>query len=112
VRVDMVLETTVDQGGTLRGGPGSGAFAALVGRVTFWHWPIEHRPGGRAALHAKVLIADGETALLTSANFTDRGLADNLEIGLLVRDREIAGRLEAHLRSLMLPEARCLTRVE
>jgi phosphatidylserine/phosphatidylglycerophosphate/cardiolipin synthase-like enzyme len=103
VRVDLVLETTADHGGALRGGPGSGAFDALASRVTFWHWPPEHRPGGRAALHAKVLVADGQTALLTSANFTDRGLAHNIEVGLLVRDREIAGRLEDHLRSLMLP---------
>jgi phosphatidylserine/phosphatidylglycerophosphate/cardiolipin synthase-like enzyme len=49
--------------------------------------------------------------LLTSANFTDRGLTDNIEIGVLMRDPDTAGRLDSHFRSLMLPQARCLSRV-
>jgi cardiolipin synthase C len=110
VRVDLVLESTVDQGGALRAGAGSGAFELLADRAQFWHWPLAHRRyGGRAALHAKVVVADAELALLSSANFTDRGLSDNIEVGFLVRDPDTAGRLDSHFRSLMRPESHCLT---
>ncbi|MGQ0837137.1 DISARM system phospholipase D-like protein DrmC [Actinokineospora sp.] len=109
VRVDLVLESTVEQGGALRAGSGSGAFDILADRATFWHWPAEHRrSAGRAALHAKVVVADGGHALLSSANLTDRGLADNIEVGFLVHDQDTAGRLERHFRALMRAEARCL----
>jgi phosphatidylserine/phosphatidylglycerophosphate/cardiolipin synthase-like enzyme len=110
VRIDLVLESTVEQGGVLRDGAGSGAFDALAGRATFWHWPVANRrSGGRAAaLHAKVVVADGEYALLSSANFTDRGLTDNIEVGFLVRDRDVAGPLDTHFRALMRPDSHCL----
>lgn len=108
VCIDLVLESTVEQGGALRG-RGAGAFDGLVGRVNLWHWPAEYRrPRGGAALHAKVVVADGAFALLSSANLTDRGLSDNIEVGLLVRDQDFAGRLDRHFRALMRPEARCL----
>jgi phosphatidylserine/phosphatidylglycerophosphate/cardiolipin synthase-like enzyme len=110
VRVDLVLERTVEQGGALRDDASGATFAPLAGQAQVWHWPAAHRRSrGRAALHAKVVIADGELALLSSANLTDRGLSDNIEVGLLVRDHETAGQLDRHFRALMRPEARCLT---
>jgi phosphatidylserine/phosphatidylglycerophosphate/cardiolipin synthase-like enzyme len=111
VEVDLILETTQDHGGRLRGGAGSGAFQALANRATFWHWPTENRRGSKAALHAKVLVADAKTALLTSANFTDRGMADNIEVGILLRDRDVTSQLDQHFRSLMRAQARCLSRL-
>ena len=39
-----------------------------------------------AALHAKPLICDRRTALVTSANFTHHGLRGNIEIGVCVTD--------------------------
>lgn len=111
VVVDLVLETDVGHGGRLRKGAGSGAFEVLADRATFWHWPAAHRRDTRAALHAKVLVADAEVALLTSANFTDRGMADNIEVGTLLRDPEQADRLDQHFRTLMRPQARCFVQV-
>lgn len=43
-----------------------------------------------AALHAKLLICDGRTALVTSANFTHHGLRGNIEVGICVTDAAIA----------------------
>jgi len=37
-----------------------------------------------AALHAKLLVCDGSTALVTSANFSRHGLYENIEIGVKV----------------------------
>ncbi len=112
VAVDLVLESTQEHGGRLRAGAGTSAFQALADRATFWHWPARNRRNNMAALHAKVLVADAEVALLTSANFTDRGLADNIEIGVLLSDADEADRLDRHFRALMRPQARCLTRLE
>jgi phosphatidylserine/phosphatidylglycerophosphate/cardiolipin synthase-like enzyme len=52
--------------------------------VEIYVWPIEKRIAG-SRLHAKVAIADGELALVTSANFTGHALDQNLEVGVLVR---------------------------
>lgn len=38
----------------------------------------------RSSLHAKVTVVDRKRMLLTSANFTERGLRSNFELGLLV----------------------------
>lgn len=43
-----------------------------------------------ASLHAKLLICDGTTALVTSANFTHHGLRGNIEVGVCVSDAGIA----------------------
>ena len=58
------------------------------------HWPWQRRPSihydpralsadppTRASLHAKCVIADGQTALITSANFTAAAQQRNIEAG-------------------------------
>jgi len=47
-------------------------------------------------LHAKLLLVDGCTASVGSANFDARSLHDNLEATLFIRDRRTVGRMEAH----------------
>ena len=107
VRIDLVLETTVEEGGTLRGPIGAvAAFQAIRRNATFWTWPAAQRPAvgaSRAALHAKLVAADERVALLGSANLTDKALALNLELGVIVRDPDIVRRLVRHFRSLMKP---------
>jgi phosphatidylserine/phosphatidylglycerophosphate/cardiolipin synthase-like enzyme len=104
VRTDLVLESSVDGGGALRGrGDASAAFAALRDRATFWHWPAGRRSadGARAALHAKLVAADSQAALVGSANLTDRAMSDNLEVGILLRDPDVVRRLVSHFTALM-----------
>lgn len=43
-------------------------------------------PDGRD-LHAKVLVADREVAVIGSANLSRRGMSSNYEVGVLIRDR-------------------------
>jgi phosphatidylserine/phosphatidylglycerophosphate/cardiolipin synthase-like enzyme len=57
------------------------------------------RPSG--VLHAKAVVADGETVFVTSANLTEAALDRNIELGLLVRNRALAGSLVAHFRGLV-----------
>lgn len=107
VRIDLILESSVEDGGALRGGPGAAtAFAALRNQATFWHWPAARRAAGgspQAALHAKFIAADGEIALISSANLTDRALSHNIEVGVVIHDPDVVRRLVAHVGALMNP---------
>ncbi|WP_067453771.1 DISARM system phospholipase D-like protein DrmC [Actinomadura macra] len=105
VRVDLVLEGSREKGGTLRGDGAAAAFTALHDSATFWSWPARHRPAGaaRAALHAKLVAADDRVAFLGSANLTDRALADNIELGVVIRDPAVVRRMVGHFRGLMRP---------
>jgi putative cardiolipin synthase len=107
VRIDLVLESAEGDGGTLHGPIGaSAAFKAVRRDATFWAWPADRRPvagGSRAALHAKLVAADERVALLGSANLTDKALAHNLELGVLLHDPAVVRRIMHHFRSLMRP---------
>jgi cardiolipin synthase len=61
-------------------------------------WPAAVRPPG-ASMHAKLLVVDGRTALVGSANLTGYGLERNLECGLLVRGGPVPRLLAEHVLS-------------
>jgi putative cardiolipin synthase len=99
VVVDIVLETAEDSGGAL-------SFDQLdkflgLEAVRVWHWPAKKRPEAGGSLHAKAIVADGEVALVTSANLTGHALSHNIELGLLVHDRGAASGISAHVAGLM-----------
>lgn len=52
-------------------------------------------------LHAKVFIADGETALVTSANLTNGGLWTNYEYGIIVKHRQVVEDISKDMISYM-----------
>jgi phosphatidylserine/phosphatidylglycerophosphate/cardiolipin synthase-like enzyme len=52
------------------------------------------------SLHAKCIIVDDERALITSANFTDRGQTRNVEVGILIDDPPFAASLAGQWRAL------------
>lgn len=54
-----------------------------------------------ASLHAKCVVADDRKALITSANFTDRGQTRNIEAGVLIEDDEFSRTLGAQWRTLV-----------
>ena len=66
-----------------------------------WYDPrsLELDPKKRAVLHAKVIVADGKWAFVTSANLTEAGHQRNVEVGVLVRDRHLAGRIVKKLQA-------------
>jgi len=107
VRIDLIMESTDAEGGSLHGSLGAAAaFATLRPHATFWTWPAARRPAvgsSRAALHAKLLAADEKIAVVGSANLTDRALVRNIELGIIVRDPEVVRRMVSHFRSLMKP---------
>lgn len=52
--------------------------------------------------HAKFVVVDERTALVTSANFSDAASKRNLECGLLTRDASVARGIKTHLDALRL----------
>jgi hypothetical protein len=54
----------------------------------------------RASLHAKCLIIDRSTALVTSANFTDAAHRKNVEVGVLIYHRPTVIRLWDYFHGL------------
>jgi phosphatidylserine/phosphatidylglycerophosphate/cardiolipin synthase-like enzyme len=81
----------------------------------FWKsaWPGERRPAvfydprslredsDRAVLHAKAAVADDEVVFITSANLTEKAFDENIEVGMLTRDRTLATNLSKHFRVLI-----------
>jgi len=55
----------------------------------------------RFSLHAKCIVVDEARALVTSANFADRGQTRNIEMGVLVDDPGLATRLVLQWRGLI-----------
>ncbi|WNM28982.1 phospholipase D-like domain-containing protein [Streptomyces sp. Li-HN-5-11] len=64
--------------------------------------PGASTPSG--VLHAKLIASDRHTALLGSANLTDRALSDNIELGVVLRDPHLVEPLVDHFRWLLAPE--------
>lgn len=104
VHIDLILESSAEDGGALRGPAGAAlTFAALRHQATFWHWPAARRAASgnsHAALHAKLIAADSRVALISSANLTDRALSHNIEIGVVLHDPDVARKLVAHFQAL------------
>jgi putative cardiolipin synthase len=56
------------------------------------------------ALHAKSLVIDGHTAYVGTFNFDPRSANLNTEVGLVIRDQQIAWQVEQAIRLDMAPE--------
>jgi phosphatidylserine/phosphatidylglycerophosphate/cardiolipin synthase-like enzyme len=54
-----------------------------------------------SSLHAKCVIIDGRRALVSSANFTQRGQSRNIEVGALIDDANFASFLSAQWMGLV-----------
>lgn len=76
-------------------------------------WPGDRRPDvfydprslkqddETAVLHAKAVVADDQVAFITSANLTEKAFGENIEVGMLSRDRTVALSLSQHFRVLI-----------
>lgn len=54
-----------------------------------------------ASMHAKCLVVDRQAVLLGSANFTERAQSDNIEVGVLMHDPELAEEVLHHWRAVI-----------
>ena len=103
VEVTLILETPDDPGGPLVIGPAH-PFAPIKDTAHFYRWPLEAREAffaKAASLHAKCVIADRSSALITSANLTSAGINDNIELGVLIEAGPLPATLHRHLELLI-----------
>ena len=103
VKVTLILETPDDPGGPLVIGPAH-PFASIKNTASFYRWPLEARQAffaTTARLHAKCVIADHTSALITSANLTSAGINDNIELGVLIETGPLPTKLSQHLKLLI-----------
>lgn len=63
--------------------------------------PRTASPVNAVSLHAKCVVIDHRLALITSANFTDRGQTRNFEAGVAIEDRAFATVLERQWGNLV-----------
>jgi phosphatidylserine/phosphatidylglycerophosphate/cardiolipin synthase-like enzyme len=110
-KVDASLFLNIEDAGT--GGEPSDVARAAIEQFFTKNWPfgpprprVYYDPRTIAAnsyvsLHAKCIVVDDRWALVTSANFTDRGQTRNIEAGVLIEDFGFAVALARQWRGLV-----------
>lgn len=93
VSVQLVLESAEQ----LPGWTDANAYA----KYQVFEWPVSERQPASAKLHAKAVIVDGQSVLLTSANLTNAAFDQNLELGILCRGGKTAGQIQQHFDALI-----------
>lgn len=100
VEIRVLLESSVAHGGSLAVDP-IATLRAQVPNAEIYAWldrPVDFADG---KVHAKVVVADGENAFVTSANLTGHALDKNMEAGVLIRGGTVPRALRSHLRALI-----------
>lgn len=104
-RVRLLLESEAESDGRLASGGIDDMPDAVRQCCELYVWPRERRTAderGRVGLlHAKCAVADGEVLFVGSANLTGFAFELNIELGVLVKQREIASAVEQQLRWLV-----------
>jgi cardiolipin synthase A/B len=107
VAVSVLLESSIEHGGTVRGDSVKAVHDAVAG-ASLYVWDAASRKSDgyaiSAAVHAKCAVADSKLAFITSANLTTAALERNMELGMLIRGGTVPDRLRQHLAALVATE--------
>lgn len=100
VDIRILLETSMSHGGSLSVDP-IATMQSCVPSANLYVWTDRTEPFTEGRVHAKVAVADGNAAFLTSANLTGHALEKNMEAGVMIRGGNIPTGLRAHLHALI-----------
>jgi cardiolipin synthase len=100
IEVRILLEASASQGGSLSVDPVA-TMRRCVPSAALYVWTDRPEPFTEGRVHAKVAVADGLIAFLTSANLTAHALEKNMEAGVLISGGHIPTGLSAHLHALI-----------
>jgi phosphatidylserine/phosphatidylglycerophosphate/cardiolipin synthase-like enzyme len=100
IGIRMLLETSTSHGGSLAVDPIS-TMRKCVPSAALYVWTNRLTPFTEGRVHAKVAVADGTSAFLTSANLTGHALEKNMEAGVLISGGHVPTGLRAHLHALI-----------
>lgn len=98
VDIRLLLETPRSDGS----GPDCPeVFEKLVPYVNALEWPRNSRADHDwSSMHVKVLIRDDDAVLVTSANFSEAAMRNNMELGVVLHGGTIAATLRKHFDEL------------
>lgn len=100
VDVRFLLESPSKHGGRLKDTDPIANMRAAVPGAKLYAWTKKGDLAG-GSVHAKVAVADGRVALVTSANLTGYALGKNIEAGVLIEGGHVPSDLHTHLRALV-----------
>jgi cardiolipin synthase len=100
IEVRILLETSASQGGSLSIDPVA-TMRRCVPSAALYVWTDRPAPFAEGRVHAKVAVADGHSAFLTSANLTGHALEKNMEAGVVISGGHVPAGLRAHLHALI-----------
>jgi cardiolipin synthase A/B len=100
VEIRVLLEAGVAQGGSLDINPVD-MIRTRVPSALAYIWSGRSDSFAEGRVHAKVVVGDGQTAFLTSANLTGHALAKNMEAGVLINGGVVPANLRSHLHALI-----------
>jgi phosphatidylserine/phosphatidylglycerophosphate/cardiolipin synthase-like enzyme len=95
----MLLELSQDYGGNITFDAIS-KMRRLVPSAHLYAWREKSGLFAEGSVHAKVVVADGETCFITSANLTGYAMEKNMEAGVLLTGGQLPRQLINHLESL------------
>lgn len=100
VQVSVLLEASEDHGGAVDH-DGISMLREKVPGISLYGWNNKGTEFAGGRVHAKIAIADGATAFLTSANLTGYAMQRNMEAGFLISGGPEPVRIRSHLQSLI-----------
>ena len=102
VRIDILLESSVDEGGKLNiDSIGTYKGSIPSAHVYTWHPSDVSTSKWNGVVHAKCAVSDGQLAFVTSANLSRAAMERNMELGVLVRGGSLPEKLDRHLAALV-----------
>ncbi|MCK8786581.1 DISARM system phospholipase D-like protein DrmC [Roseomonas sp. NAR14] len=96
----ILVEASLTQGGSLLVDPVS-TMRNAVPSAKLYVWTHRPHPFTNGRVHAKMVVADGAIAFLTSANLTGHAIEKNMEAGVLLTGGHIPSSLRDHLYALI-----------
>lgn len=100
IDIRILLETSTRHGGSLSIDP-IATMRRCVPSAALYVWTDRPAPFAEGRVHAKVAVADGNSAFLTSANLTGHALEKNMEAGVVISGGHVPAGLRAHLHALI-----------
>lgn len=100
VNISMLLESSKDQGGTVKF-DAIKKMRALIPSARLYAWSERDARFAGGCVHAKVAVADGDVCFITSANLTGHAMEVNIEAGVLISGGVVPKLLHDHLEALV-----------
>jgi phosphatidylserine/phosphatidylglycerophosphate/cardiolipin synthase-like enzyme len=105
VNVRIIAETPEASDGKISFGMAATFGSELLERSRVYVWPKGKRPvdeqGRFGSLHAKCAVCDQQHLFLSSANLTAYAMSLNIEMGVLIHNRNLSGQVIQQINSLI-----------